>query len=784
MLAERDPGAFIVRPDRVAAAAGLVALVVGVMVLGAWATGNEELKAVGPGWPTMKANAALGFAALGLGLLATSRGWRRTGTTGAGLAIALGALTLVEYVLGVSFGIDEMLFADTGSAVGTTSPGRMAVLSAADFVLIGLAVATWGRSGRATAIGVFAASLFALFNLAFYFLGAIPPIEGTRMAIHTAAVFVVLGAGILLGRPGELARTFLGKGLAAADARSLVVAVVAFPLVAGWLAKRLFEQGILDEEQRSSFALFANLVVLSVLVVAALMRLSREAEEREATARELERSLRRIDDAEQVTGRGSWEWNVTDDRATWSKGMYRLFGLDPKTFVNSNENFLALVHPDDRARLGQAITEALAKPGPFRQEYRLKRPDGAQLHIRAEGNVVTDAHGGPTVLYGVVQDVTAVRELEQAKARAQERFARVFEASPVAIGLTREDGRLVDANAALAQLTGYSREELVAPTFSSRDLYDSPQERDRFLAALRSAGEVRGVEVGLRRKGGEVRTVLLSLEFVDLGGSTTILSLMQDVTELRRAQEEREARIASEAELERLRRTDQFRTEFINNTAHELRTPMTPLLFSLATLQHRLGSDAAAAKELASLQRAADRLRQVVGDMVSAADIQARAITLDRQRLDLTRQLKAAVAGHLEAAQRANLTLQEPEPTKLAVLADEQRLQLVLGHLLGNAIKFTPAGGSIHVSARRDGDDARIEVTDTGIGLTQRQIDGLWRPYAQAHDKSQKTDSGSGLGLYLVKGIVDLHKGEVGCSSAGPSKGSTFWFTLPLAPGS
>jgi signal transduction histidine kinase len=124
-----------------------------------------------------------------------------------------------------------------------------------------------------------------------------------------------------------------------------------------------------------------------------------------------------------------------------------------------------------------------------------------------------------------------------------------------------------------------------------------------------------------------------------------------------------------------------------------------------------------------------------------------------------------------------------PENTGLAVSADPPRLQLVLSHLLGNAIKFTPPGGEVRVASRRQGDEVRVSVTDTGTGLTHQQMDGLWKPFAQAHDKSQRTDSGSGLGLYVAKGIVELHGGEVGCSSPGPGQGSTFWFTLPLATG-
>jgi PAS domain S-box-containing protein len=575
----------------------------------------------------------------------------------------------------------------------------------------------------------------------------------------------------------------------------------------------------LEAQRRGLLSLGQGLLLMTVLTVVLLwaiiawayrhtMRGLRQTEERNTQLREqaqrleasraeaqraqerLQAALARVDLAEAVTQRGSWEWDLTTDSAVWSDGMYRLFGVDRATFENSNENFLALVLPEDRERMVKAIADALANPGPFYQEYRLRRPDDQLVLLQGQGRVVPDADGKASRLFGFVQDVTALRSLEdkqkQAEAqvrRAQERFARVFEASPVAIGLSRDDGRILEVNPAFATLSGYTREELLDPAFHAVNLYEDPEERASILHQLRSAGIVRNREFGLRRKDGGVRTCMMTLELVDVGGGTTILSLLQDVTELRLAREERERRIASEAEIERLRRTDQFRSEFINSTAHELSTPLTPLVLHARLLREDRSLTEAQKRAADAIVRSVARLHNVVRDMVQAADLQARTIALDRKRLNLSRLVAAAVAGHQDAAHRANVTLEAGPDAGLSVVADEARLQLAMGHLLGNALKFTPAGGRIVVNTRRDGDAARVEVHDTGVGLTQRQIASLWKPYAQAHDKAQRTDSGSGLGLYVTKGIIDLHRGEVGVSSPGPGHGTTFWFSLPLAPG-
>ncbi|MEK6975604.1 MAG: PAS domain S-box protein [Candidatus Thermoplasmatota archaeon] len=414
-------------------------------------------------------------------------------------------------------------------------------------------------------------------------------------------------------------------------------------------------------------------------------------------------------------------------------------------------------------------------------ELDVQRPDGRVLTTL--GAVQHLEVGGVPSFLLALQDVTEARDAQAAAQRATERFERVFRLSPVPIALSKEDGTFLEANDAFCDLVGRPADDLMSGRVKAPEVWEDPQERQRMLVSIRQRGLIRDLELRIKRPTGEVRTTLASLEFLDLGGNTSILSLLQDITDRMRMQEEREARISSEVELERLRRTDAFRSEFINNITHELATPLTPLVLKMKTLLADKTFTAAQRQSFESLERNITRLRHLVQDLMGAADLQARNLAIERRRLNLTRELRAAVAAHHPAAARAGLVMDEPEDTGLTVSADSARLQLVLGHLLGNAIKFTPSGGKVIVASRREDDQVRVVIADTGIGLTSKQMEGLWRPFSQAHDKSQRTDSGSGLGLYVVKGIIELHGGEVGCSSPGPGQGSKFWFTLPLATG-
>jgi signal transduction histidine kinase len=143
--------------------------------------------------------------------------------------------------------------------------------------------------------------------------------------------------------------------------------------------------------------------------------------------------------------------------------------------------------------------------------------------------------------------------------------------------------------------------------------------------------------------------------------------------------------------------------------------------------------------------------------------------------------LAEAVESFAPAAAAAGLSLRLEAPEPLVVQGDASRLHQVLANLLSNAVKFTPKGGSVRIAARPDGGFVRVEVTDSGTGFLPGQVELLFQPFSQLHDGSSASARGTGLGLYIVRGIVERHGGSIGASSAGPGRGATFWFTLPLA---
>lgn len=240
----------------------------------------------------------------------------------------------------------------------------------------------------------------------------------------------------------------------------------------------------------------------------------------------------------------------------------------------------------------------------------------------------------------------------------------------------------------------------------------------------------------------------------------------------------------AEQELARvLKEQADFKTRFMNMAAHELATPLTPVLIQLAALRRSLEKtgDEKDRHRLQLLERNVERLANVAEDLLDASRLQSGTLRVDAQSVPLSTLVKEALESCRELAEDKDVDLGVDGVEDTPVRADANRVGQVLFNLTHNALKFTPAGGSVRIKAWSEGDDAVIQVRDTGAGLTEEQMEGLFRPFAQFHRDLVGSTVGSGLGLYISRGIAESHDGSLECHSDGPDQGATFTLRLPLA---
>jgi two-component system phosphate regulon sensor histidine kinase PhoR len=234
---------------------------------------------------------------------------------------------------------------------------------------------------------------------------------------------------------------------------------------------------------------------------------------------------------------------------------------------------------------------------------------------------------------------------------------------------------------------------------------------------------------------------------------------------------------------ERFQDLDRQKTDFISTVSHELRTPLTSILGYLEIL---LSGDQGELtdpqqRSLKVVERNAERLRELVGDLLTLSRIGSGSLEMVAQRVEVAALVTAVQTVFGPVATGAGLTLECEAGDHLAVIGDPRQLERVLLNVVGNAIKFTPAGGSIGVVARTDrADRVVIEVTDTGIGIPSNDQQKLFQPFQRASNAVSSAIQGTGLGLAIARSIIERHGGEVTLSSS-VGEGTTLTLVLPRA---
>ncbi len=234
-----------------------------------------------------------------------------------------------------------------------------------------------------------------------------------------------------------------------------------------------------------------------------------------------------------------------------------------------------------------------------------------------------------------------------------------------------------------------------------------------------------------------------------------------------------------------LERADQMKSEFLANMSHELRTPLNAIIGFSELLQEQFYGPLTAeqAEYLGNIHTAGEHLLGLINDILDLSKIEAGRMELDLEEIDLPATLAASLTIVKEKAHNRGVRLTMDAGDVTTISADARKLKQILFNLLSNAVKFTPQGGTVSVTARRDGEMAEIAVADTGIGISAEDQAKLFREFTQVDGSLSRRHEGTGLGLALTKRLVELHGGTITVTSA-PGEGSTFTVRLPIVAAS
>ena len=383
-----------------------------------------------------------------------------------------------------------------------------------------------------------------------------------------------------------------------------------------------------------------------------------------------------------------------------------------------------------------------------------------------------------------ILDVTEQRRAESALRAREAHFRAAFELSAVGQAIIDPDRRYMLVNDRFCRMTGYVRAELIGRR--PEDLtHPDDIVRDVSLGTALLRGDVQGITSEKRyiRKSGDTvwvrvhATLLKDASGMALGA----FSMIEDITDQKLAAEQREVLFARERaarlDAEAANRT---KDEFLATLSHELRTPLNAILGWTQILRRKALDASRVGAALDALDRNARKQAQLVDDLLDVSRIAAGRLKLNVDRIELGPVLDAAVETVRPALDAKRLVLtQALEPPGVAADADPNRLQQVFWNLLSNAVKFTPDGGRIEVRVTAPSDHVVIVVRDTGIGIDPQFLPRLFSRFEQADQSTTRAFEGLGLGLAIVRHLVELHGGQVKAESAGPGQGAAFTVTLP-----
>lgn len=253
----------------------------------------------------------------------------------------------------------------------------------------------------------------------------------------------------------------------------------------------------------------------------------------------LRKSQASLANAQRIAKLGNWDLDVDRNAFTWSDEIYRIFGLEPQSTPASYDEFLDIVHADDRDKVRRAVHAALYENAECDVEHRIVRPDGSVRMVRHRGEVTFDGAGDPLKMTGTIQDITEQRRAEQTLLEYQERFRHAFQTSPDAVTVTRlKDGLVVDVNDGLTSLFGYEKQEVLGKKIAKVRIWADLKERKNLVARLREKNQVQNLEIRVRHRDGQILTGMMSASTFVLNGEPHILSIVRDITVLKRTEEE------------------------------------------------------------------------------------------------------------------------------------------------------------------------------------------------------------------------------------------------------
>ena len=384
----------------------------------------------------------------------------------------------------------------------------------------------------------------------------------------------------------------------------------------------------------------------------------------------------------------------------------------------------------------------------------------------------------------VNDDESLVRDPTQSRLRISElRYRRLFEAARDGILiLDAVTLKITDVNPFMTELLGYSHNEFLGKELWEIGLFGDKEASQEAFKALQSTGYLRYEDLPLQATNGKLRDVEFVSNVYEEDTHQVIQCNIRDITDRKRAESERSLLLAraqsarAEADL-----ANGLKDAFLATLSHELRTPLTSILGWSHLLTDGKLDTQQTARAIETIARNARAQGRLIDELLDVSRIMTGKLRLDLRAVKLAPLIQAVIEDERPAAEAKSITLRAVLNSDIGpFLGDADRLQQIVRNLLTNAIKFTPDRGDVQVLLKKIDSHIVITVKDTGQGIANELLPYVFERFRQADPSNTRSNGGLGLGLSIVRQLVELHRGTVTAESSGENAGTTFTVTLPL----
>ncbi len=546
-----------------------------------------------------------------------------------------------------------------------------------------------------------------------------------------------------------------------------------------------------------------TLLILSLQSAAFYWQAAKANEADEALSHATNRLERALDGGQC----GLWDWNLSEGRFFWSSSMYEILGLAPNGVRLSFGDVAERIHPLD-AKLDDLAEDLLSgRTKVFDHEFRMRHENGKWVWLRARAALASGETASEPHLVGIVFDISRQKALDKQNAEAEVRLKDAIENISEAFVLWDTDSKLVLCNSKYQQF-----HSLPASACEPGTHYDvvanaarEPLVKQYVPGEMNDRSGARSIEVQLadgrwlqinERRTMDGGFVSVGTDISDLkkqeekllNSEKTLMVTVRDLQRERQTAEEQSQRLAELAdkyasEKTRAESANRSKSEFLANMSHELRTPLNAIIgFSEIMTTSMFGPIGSPkyAEYAADIRKSGQFLLDVINDILDMSKIEAGRTDLELEVFEIKSVVDDVVRLIAPRAAESGIQVAIVCPKAITLSADKRAVKQVLINILSNAVKFTPEGGKITIRISADDGQLQCDIVDTGIGIPQRDIEKLGRPFEQLENQFTKSKGGSGLGLAISKSLVELHGGRLSINSV-LKKGTTVSIVLPIA---